>query len=97
MFSEKRKEDSPYALVGLCRKKGMDVKYDKGDYIEITTPVGFWRVQTTKMPIELEHINRVITPGNNSGYHIQPGIFLSFVDVYSYIRRHDERLTKKVR
>lgn len=30
-----------------------------------------------------------------TAYHKQPRIFLSFIDTFDYIKRHDEQLAKK--
>lgn len=58
----------------------------------IETPVGKWRIHVGTRPIIVDHINFVKTPGNTTDYHRQHRMFLSFIDTFDYIKRHDETL-----
>ena len=64
------------------------------EYIYIETPVGKWKIKTSKVPVKLEHINLATNPGCKT-YHEQPRIFLSFIDTFDYIKRHDEKLLRE--
>lgn len=64
---------------------------EKVDAYVIETPVGKWMIHLQKCPIIVDHINYVKTPGNTN-YHRQHRMFLSFVDTFEYIKRHDESL-----
>lgn len=64
------------------------------EYIYIETPVGKWKIKTSKVPVKLEHINLATNPGCKT-YHDQPRIFLSFIDTFDYIKRHDEKLLRE--
>jgi hypothetical protein len=48
-------------------------------------------MHTERIPVRLEHINLVATPGATS-YHEQPRLFLSFRDAFDYSVRHDRHL-----
>jgi len=91
--SRVREGELPTVLEPLCKSAGYAFAYEP-DRICIETPAGKWRINTTIMPIRLEHINLVTSPAA-SDYHVQPRVFLSFIDVFDYIRRHDSNLTKK--
>lgn len=73
-----------------CEEAGYTFNRDK-KYIYIKTPVGKWKIKTAKLPVKLEHINLVIEPDGET-YHEQPRIFLSFMDTFEYIKRHDDNL-----
>ena len=81
-------------LEGLCRKAGYPYHRESA-YLYLETPVGKWRIHVSESPVKLDHINLVKTPGTNE-YHEQPRIFLSFLDTFHYIKRHDENLAKKL-
>lgn len=74
-----------------------DVGYlfnQESEYIYIETPVGKWKITTSRVPVKLEHINLVTSPGCKN-YHEQPRIFLSFIDTFDYIKRHDGKLIEQ--
>ncbi len=80
-------------LEQLCK----DMKYDfqvDGKYCSINTPVGRWRLNISTSPIKTEHINLAVSPYAKT-YHKQPRVFLSFIDAFDYIKRHDSELIKK--
>lgn len=80
-------------LALLCEKH--EYTYSEEEcYFNIETPVGKWKINLSSSPITLEHINLVKTPGVKT-YHKQPRIFLSLLDTFEYIRRHDSELAKK--
>lgn len=83
-------------LIPLCRQAGFPYKRSKTQFM-IETPVGRWRIYTKVRPVVVDHINLVKEPGNSSDYHRQPRMFLSLVDTFRYIKRHDEVLEKKNR
>lgn len=88
-----RKNETIEDLVALCQEWGYPyVKEEKRFYLETT--VGKWKIHTNTSPIKLEHINLVSTPGETQ-YHEQPRLFLSFADVFDYIKRHDGNLTQR--
>ena len=60
------------------------------------TPVGKWKINTASRPYILHHINLVVTPNCEHGYHRQPRIFLSLEDAFNYIHRHDHKLVEQV-
>ena len=66
----------------------------EGAYLYIETSVGKWRINIGTSPVKLEHINLAKNP-NSITYHKQPRIFLSFIDTFDYIKRHDTELAKK--
>lgn len=80
-------------LEELCIVYGYPCSQE-GDRFYLETAVGKWKVYTNTSPIKLGHINLVQTP-NEIQYHQQPRLFLSFTDVFDYIKRHDEVLLKK--
>lgn len=77
-------------LEALCADAGYPY-YRDGEFFCLSTPVGKWRLDISAVPIKLQHINLVRTPGVNK-YHEQPRLFLSFIDTFDYIKRHDDNL-----
>lgn len=95
-FSSKKQGETGEDLYLLCEEAGFSTVFSSDNRtMEIHTPVGLWQVELYREPITLKHINLVRTPGNTTVFHTQPRIFLSFSDVFEYIRRHDESLTEK--
>lgn len=74
----------------LCRDAGYS-HFKEGSFFCIETSVGKWRINIASSPIKLEHINLVDKPDCDT-YHEQPRLFLSFLDTFAYIRRHDDNL-----
>lgn len=91
--SRRRVDDCSMILEQKCTEAGYPYSYDT-EYFYLETPVGKWKVNTEAFPIRLQHINIAMSP-LETRYHEQPRLFLSFADVFSYIRRHDEELMRK--
>ncbi len=72
-------------LTALCRKKGYEYALDES-FFYIKTPKGQWKIHLKTSPIRLEHINLLY---KSREYHRQPKLFLSFKDLFEYIKRHD--------
>ena len=77
----------------MCKESGFPCHME-GAYLYIETTVGKWRINIGTSPVKLEHINLAKNPNSNT-YHKQPRIFLSFIDTFDYIKRHDTELAKK--
>ena len=91
IYSHVRENEQIEDLEVLCNDAGYSyVKEEKRFCFE--TPVGKWRIYTEASPIKLEHINLAKNPWEVN-YHKQPRLFLSLVDAFRYIKRHDEKLT----
>jgi len=82
-------------LEKLCADANYEYKA-QSKYLYITTPAGKWRINISSTPITVDHINLIITP-HESKYHEQPRLFLSFIDVFNYIKRHDDELLRKAK
>lgn len=80
-------------LEAMCADEGYS-HYMEGAYFYLETPVGKWKINACEVPVKLEHINLVRAPYEKR-YHEQPRIFLSFIDTFDYIKRHDEELQRK--
>ncbi len=79
-------------LMTRCLLAGFSYKKEKRLFY-LETPVGKWCIHTKRVPFRLEHINLVTNP--NADYHFQPRLFLSLMDAFDYIKRHDEALLEK--
>ncbi len=88
--SKLRFYDTIENLEGLCQKEGYKYHHDRSFFC-IETLVGKWKIDVSSMPLNLFHYNLVINYGDDD-YHRQPKIFLSYTDVFNYIKRHDEKL-----
>ena len=88
-----REDEKVEDLEAMCLEAGY-AHHREGAYLYLETPVGKWRVNVSESPVKLDHINLVKTPGARK-YHEQPRIFLSFIDTFDYIKRHDEELERK--
>lgn len=77
----------------MCKEAGFPC-YMEGSYLYIETSVGKWRINIGTSPVKVEHINIAKNPMAKT-YHKQPRIFLSFIDTFDYIKRHDTELAKK--
>lgn len=87
--NRERVGESAATLARLCRKHGLPHRYDEQCF-ELETAAGKWRVELTRRPVHLEHINLLI--GQAKDYHVQPRLFLSLQDTFDYILRHDRSL-----
>ena len=56
--------------------------------------MGRWKIDTSTSPYVIYHINLVRTPDNENYYHRQPRLFLSLLDAFLYIHRHDKNLMR---
>ena len=88
-----RAEEKVEDLDALCTDSGFP-HYKEGPYFYIETLVGKWRVNVSASPVKLDHINLVETP-HCEIYHEQPRLFLSFMDTFAYIKRHDDKLMQR--
>lgn len=88
-----REDEKVEDLETLCAEAGY-AHHREGAYLYLETPVGKWRINVSESPVKLDHINLVKTPGVKK-YHEQPRIFLSFIDTFDYIKRHDDELERK--
>lgn len=91
IYTVERSEASPNMLNDFCSQNGLMCRED-GDLFYVETSVGIWRLDISKSPYRLEHINLLKTPDNRTRFHNQPRIFLSPLDAVYYIKRHDECL-----
>ena len=89
--SEKRTGESVRDLAALCRSHGY--VYDENyPFFCFATPAGKWKIDLRSTPYILYHINLILTPNNDRDYHRQPRLFLSLLDTFAYIHRHDRSL-----
>lgn len=89
--NKERKGETADVLNVLCAAHGIPYHYD-GKYFSLQTEAGKWRIDTTLLPVRLEHINLIHNFGDTTKYHVQPRLFLSFKDTFDYILRHDRNL-----
>ena len=75
----------------LCAERGFEHRIED-DCFFMETPVGKWMWSITDKPIHVKHINKLRDIAD--GYHDQPRLFLSFLDVFKYIERHDDKLVQ---
>lgn len=93
--SKPRQNESIDELETACRNAGYSFNYD-APHFTLQTPVGIWRINTSVKPVPLHHINLAMTPDNTGSFHKQPRMFLSLLDVFDYVRRHDRALEERV-
>lgn len=91
MMNRTREDECVGDLEALCKQ------YDYPYYIEddqffFSTPVGKWKIRVLLKPYVVHHINLVSTPGNEFYHHRQPRLFLSLLDTFDYIHKHDKEL-----
>lgn len=91
IYTTERKDESVNELQSFCLLNDFMYTEDH-EYIYVETRVGIWRMNVSKTPYNLEHINLIKTPNNRGVVHQQPRLFLSMMDVLYYIKRHDEVL-----
>ena len=93
ILSRIRMNESVEDLIALCAGNGYGYTVEKNRFY-LETAVGKWKIHTDTSPLKVEHINLVTNPGETR-YHQQPRLFLSYLDVYDYIKRHDDKLTQR--
>lgn len=92
--NEEREGETVETLIWLCTEHCLKYQYDDR-YFTMETTVGKWRIDMGMRPVHLEHINRIMEPGNVDKFHVQPRLFLSLKDTFDYIVQHDNRLIKE--
>lgn len=90
IYNQMRDNESISDLERLCKDEGFE-SFTESGLLHILTPVGKWKVHGESIPIRIEHINLKHDP-NEKEYHNQHRLFLSFTDVFKYIKQHDENL-----
>ena len=93
IYSRPREDKTVQDLVALCRTAGYAHTFD-GVRFCLETPVGKWKININTHPIQLQHINLVMTPHEQEYYKL-PRLFLSLADVFTYIERHDSVLQQR--
>ena len=93
IYSRPREDETVQDLVALCRTAGYAHTFD-GVRFCLKMLVGKWKININTHPIQLQHINLVMTP-HEQEYHKQPRLFLSLADVFTYIERHDSVLQQR--
>ena len=91
IYSKKRYGDGVQALIDACEAHAYEYKQD-GSRFTFETPVGIWRLDTTRTPYRIQHINTAMNPNNRITFHNQPRLFYSLKDVFDYVKRHDDHL-----
>lgn len=89
--NKKRKGESISDLKTLCTEQGYKYELDS-QYFCFSTPVGKWKIDFSSNPYIVYHINLIRDPENEHYYHRQPRLFLSLLDTFEYIERHDRKL-----
>ena len=90
IYNQVRKGETIDDLKRLCSEQGYFTTYN-GHFFVIETPVGQWRINTQTQPIQVDHKNIAVS-GTNASYHRQHREFLSLIDTFRYIDRHDKNL-----
>lgn len=93
IYNQLRENESIRDLEVLCKAEGFE-NFTDGILLHIITPVGKWKVHGDSIPIKLEHINLIHDP-DETKYHNQHRLFLSFTDVFKYIKQHDKNLIER--
>ena len=88
-----RAQDNIEDLIAMCKDAAYGYYVQDGCFL-IETPVGKWRIHLGISPIPVDHINLVTTPSGTK-YHQQHRIFLSLIDTFDYIKRHDDELIEE--
>lgn len=86
-----RDNESISVLKTLCNDQNYPYELN-GQLFCFSTPVGKWQIDLSSAPYIVYHINLVHTPNNTTSFHRQPRLFLSLLDTFSYIQRHDQNL-----
>ncbi len=92
--NKKRKGESVSDLKVLCEEQSYRCEVED-EYFCISTAVGRWKIDFSSQPYVVYHINLIRTPENECHYHRQPRLFLSLLDTFEYIERHDRKLAEK--
>jgi len=95
IYNQLRENESIYDLERLCKEEGFE-SFTEGILLNIITPVGKWKVHGDSIPIKVEHINLRHDP-DETKYHNQHRLFLSFTDVFLYIKQHDNNLLESMK
>lgn len=90
IYNQLRENESINDLKELCKTEGFE-SFVEESMLHIITSVGKWKVHGDSIPIRVEHINLKHDP-DETKYHNQHRLFLSFTDVFKYIKQHDENL-----
>lgn len=93
--SRTRPGESVDDLAALCAEAGYPCSTD-APFFFFETAVGRWKIDFSSRPYIVYHINRVRAPDNAYDYHRQPRLFLSLLDIFAYIQRHDQKLIQRV-
>ena len=92
--SKKREHEKVADLVALCEAHGYPYVETNSMFI-FCTPVGRWKINIEQSPYMLYHINLTQKPDDDRFYHRQPRLFLSLLDIFKYIHRHDANLLER--
>jgi methylphosphotriester-DNA--protein-cysteine methyltransferase len=76
-------------IFALCETLNLSYSYNS-PLLEITTPLGKWRIHTAIRPIIVDHMPFHPDEDKEPKYHRQHRIFMSLTDTVHYISRHDE-------
>lgn len=93
--SKIQENESTEVLVTRCQQNGYPYQQTDDKFL-FETPVGRWMIHTDASPYVVYHINLVMTPNNHTGYHRQPRLFLSLLDTFRYIQKHDKALAASI-
>ena len=88
IYSKEQPAESVEVLIELCQENGFSSEHQRNTVL-IETTKGIWRIHTDASPYRLEHINKIYGVNNRTEFHTQPKIFLSLIDAFVYIKRHD--------
>ncbi len=78
-------------LEALCGEQGYTYQIADQCFC-FATAVGKWKIDFSTTPYIVYHINLVRDPDGEQLYHRQPRLFLSLLDAFAYIQRHDRQL-----
>ena len=91
--NRKRFSETVDEIKKMCQSSGFPCQSDE-DFFYLQTTVGKWKIDLNSYPVRLFHINLMVD-ARTEQYHTQPRVFLSLTDVFLYIKRHDESLSRK--
>lgn len=92
--SKKRESEKIADLIALCEAHSYPYE-ESTSMFSFRTPVGRWKINTEQSPYILYHINLTQNLDDDRFYHRQPRMFLSLLDVFHYIHRHDAKLQER--
>lgn len=87
--NKERGTESVEDIIAYCEGIGIRCSYHAPELI-LETKGGYWKMDTRKRPIRIEHKHIGESAKPNAQLHWQPRMFLSLIDVVVYIARHDE-------